>query len=88
MKLNDIALRLTAHLKRIEADPALNKARPVSGFRMLYDATVRNAGSCLMVTYATNVEHRLTKTEALAYLAWLDAGNVGTHYTQQKEQKT
>lgn len=87
MKLNDIALRLTAHLKRIEADPALNP--PKDGVRDYFGACARCAGSRLMVTYSlTFAEHRLTKAEALAYLAWLDAGNVGKHWQMQKEQKT
>ena len=32
-------------------------------------------------------EASLKKAEAEAYLAWLDAGNVGRHYEQQRSAK-
>jgi hypothetical protein len=31
--------------------------------------------------------HRLTKSQALAYLEWLDAGGVGKHYGHTGESK-
>ena len=80
MTLQDIAAALLAHLKRIEADPVLN---PRDGGHPLGDAailcpSVERAGARVSVQYR-NVAHALTKAEAAAYLAWLDAGNNGTH---------
>ena len=80
MNLQDIAAALLAHLKRIEADPVLNPrdgGHPL-GDRDILCPSVERAGSRVSVQYR-NVAHTLTKAEAAAYLAWLGAGNNGTH---------
>lgn len=80
MSLQDIAAALLAHLSRIEADPVLNPrdgGHPL-GDRDIICPSVERAGSRISVQYRT-VADTLTKAEAAAYLAWLDAGNNGTH---------
>jgi hypothetical protein len=76
-KLREIADRIAAHLKRMEM------AQPNRGYgRSLYwKANSWPAGSKIGVVYISyQYEHKLTKADALEYLAWLDAGNEGTHH--------
>lgn len=83
MKLTEIAARIDAHLRRIEADPKLNPPRPThSNTRAFYNARAWGAGAYVRVSYVSywNVATSLRKDGALKYLAWLDAGNVGYHY--------
>lgn len=90
MKLAEIAERIHAHLKRFEADPKLNPWRngKVGSTKPYYCVNAFAAGSRVMVVYITYQSTTgLTKAEAEAYLAWLDAGNVGRHYEQQREAK-
>lgn len=78
-KLRDVAGRITAHLKRAEAaQPKDGKALP----GRLFNAFSRVAGSRVGVRYVSyQGETFLRKDDALHYLRWLDAGNVGKHYT-------
>lgn len=87
MKLADIAARIYAHLKRFEADHAISRRKWTDGQgrerenTLYYHPGARAAGSRVSVTYVTyQGDSCLTKADALAYLAWLDAGNIGTHY--------
>jgi len=80
MKLNEIAKRITEHLKRFESDPVIN---PVgTGLRRVYyNAYASDAGSKIRIKYVSYQGGTcLSKSDALEYLAWLDAGNIGTHY--------
>jgi hypothetical protein len=88
-KLAEVAARISAHLKRFEADPTINAPRPRHGdTRRYYHTNTRVAGARVAVTYITyQGASNLTKSEALAYLVWLDAGNVGRHYEQQREKE-
>lgn len=86
-KLTEIAERINAHLKRFEADPDINHrdGRP-GGLQPYYKANARRTGRFVRVTYVSFQGHpTLTRDEALAYLAWLDAGHVGRHWKQQRE---
>lgn len=79
MKTQEIAARISKHLKRFEADSTINVKQDVRIDRPYYNATV-TAGNGVYVTYISyQGSTRLTRDEAAAYLAWLDAGNVGTH---------
>ncbi len=82
INLVEIAERISAHLKRIERDKALN---PTSnggmGTRPYFEAYAWRAGKYVIVRYvsyqgSTSLRH----AEALRYLTWLDAGNVGKHW--------
>lgn len=87
-KLAEIAERIAAHLRRFEADPALRETQNTSGPRMkLYWGAFTNvAGSRIRVGYVRGRfdDECITKATALGYLAWLDAGNVGRHFEQQR----
>ena len=83
MKLTELASRIHAHLKRFEADPAINVQR--AGLGMYWNAQAAASGSRILVTYvAYQGANSLSKSAALAYLEWLDAGNVGKHWASEK----
>jgi hypothetical protein len=85
-KLKEIAERINAHLKRIEADPELNQYKNATHRQMKLKPYWN---SCAWYGHGTRMGIRyisyqgnqtLTKADALEYLAWLDAGNNGKHY--------
>jgi hypothetical protein len=77
VKLSEIAARISEHLKRKEASQPKNSAEPGDYYR----ACAWAAGSRVGVRYVSfQHETFLTKADALEYLAWLDAGNIGRHY--------
>jgi hypothetical protein len=82
LKLGEIAERIYAHLKRFETDPKINKVS--KGPMRLHDyfcAVAVAAGSRIGVKYVGYHQYSfLTKKQAAAYLAWLDAGHVGFHW--------
>ena len=88
--LAELAKRINAHLKRIEADPALNVP-----YKEEYRKTLRRfwgagagygGGARMLVTYVAYQGHTaLTKEEAIRYLERLDAGFVGTHFKAFRE---
>ena len=87
IKLAEIAARINAHLKRFASDPQINA--PLNGKRggltPYYYPGAHVAGSRVAVWYVTYQSHaKLKKADALKYLAWLDAGNVGSHYEMDK----
>lgn len=78
MKLDEIASRILAHLKRFEADKKINASKYGVPYYMV---NAYRAGTRVGVAYVAYQYHsKLKKADAEAYLAWLDAGNVGTHY--------
>lgn len=86
LKLKEIAARIDAHLKRLEADKSYNKRDPKYRVSKLYSAGAGASGSRVFVTYVSYQTHiSLTREKAEAYLAWLDAGNKGRHYGIEKQ---
>ncbi len=82
LKTEEIAQRINAHLKRFERDPEINdRDSRIGGRAKFWNAFSRSNGRRVLVTYVS-YQHTssLKKAEALAYLAWLDAGNVGRHH--------
>lgn len=79
----EIGERINAHLQRFEADPKINVDRS-SGMRGLHPYWHAGAAGRRAHVYITYVRYQgtraLKKADALKYLAWLDAGNVGRHY--------
>lgn len=86
LKLTEIARRIDAHLKRFAADPKINaQRRPQRQPYFFPSASV--AGGRLRVAYdCLHVARTLTRDEGAAYLAWLDAGGVGQHIDQQRDE--
>lgn len=79
--LKELAARISAHLTRFEWDPTIN--RRVQGLQPYYRAGAWYTGGAKILVKYIAYQHGtyLTRTEAEAYLTWLDAGNVGTHYS-------
>lgn len=93
-KLAEIAERISVHLKRFESDTGdINRdehGHGVNGrgLRPYYLAQAVAVGSRVFVQYISYQGHSsLKKNEALAYLEWLDAGNVGRHFEAAREVK-
>lgn len=85
MKLEEIASRINAHLRRLERDPEWNKPSPVYKTRNLYHSGAMRAGSYVQVWYVSyQGTFSWRKAEALAYLEWLDKGNKGLHWEMRK----
>lgn len=83
MKLAEVAARIHAHLKRFEADPAINVVR--NGLNAYWNVRTVASGSRVFVTYvAYQGLTSLSKADALAYLEWLDAGNIGKHFVLER----
>ncbi len=82
MTLTELAERINKHLKRIERDPELNPIRKNAGnTRAFYYAAAYRGGQFCRVSYVSyQGALSLHREEAEKYLAWLDAGNNGTHY--------
>lgn len=72
MTLTEIAARITAHLKRFESE----------GTDKFLCSRAWVYRQCVRVQYFGST-HLLTRAEAEAYLAWLDAGGVGKHWEMQ-----
>lgn len=88
MRQKEIAKKIAAHLRRFEADPEINAYREGTTLSPYYSAHAYHAGKWVMVTYISfQGSTSLSKQEALDYLEWLDAGNVGRHYEQQRQAK-
>lgn len=75
----EIADKIREHLKRFEADPTINKKH--RGLSTYWSVGAGASGRYVYVQYiAYQGSTALSKADALVYLAWLDAGNVGRHY--------
>lgn len=87
LTLTEIAARIHAHLKRFEADPKIN-VRDEHQTQPYYYAGASRAGNRVAISYVS-YQHtwKITRGEALAYLEWLDAGNVGKHFAMQMQQQ-
>jgi len=82
--MKELAAGIDNHLKRFEADPVINAKVEGRGSRLarFYGAGASYwRGRYLLVQYISyQGPLTLSKAEAEAYLAWLDAGNVGRHH--------
>lgn len=84
MSLTELAARIDSYLKRFEADPVLSKGP--AGRTIYYEARAWQAGRYVAIIYVSyQSQTNLSREEAEAYLAWLDAGHVGTHFKWQRE---
>ena len=89
MKLAEIGKRIHAHLKRFEADPAINTSPNGQTTRRFFHAGAHATGRWVSVGYISYQGDRsLSKADALAYLEWLDAGNVGKHYEALRQKRS
>lgn len=82
MKLDEIASEISSYLQKFERDKTINKYKDGrEGTSPYYYASAWRAGSYVSIRYISyQCESKLRKAEALAYLEWLRAGNVGKHF--------
>lgn len=81
MKLAEIAEKISKHLKRFEGSKKHNPPDPKYKLRPYYCASAFVYGARVYVSYISyQGRSGLKKVDALKYLAWLDAGNVGRHH--------
>ena len=81
--LTAIANRINAHLKRFECDKKINLPIESGGMKTLryFGAGATVSGRYVAIHYLSyQGSTTLNRRDAAAYLAWLDAGNVGTHW--------
>jgi hypothetical protein len=87
MKLSEIAEKIGVYLKRFEKNPKINKLNTKYKTHPYFHANVRQAGNKVAITYVSyQGSAKIDKKEALRYLAWLDAGNVGDHRDCRKDR--
>jgi hypothetical protein len=87
MTLTEIAHRIHEHLKRLEADPAVNIRRDHKhpGPRF-YHAAAWRAGRWVYVRYISyQGSTPITRSEAEEYLVKLDAGYTGRHFEMRRQ---
>lgn len=88
MTCREIAQWISRHLERFERDKVINARSEKTGITPYFAAFATASGRYVRVQYISfQGQHALTKAEAEAYLAWLDAGNVGRHFEQQKQAR-
>ena len=87
--LTETAKRISAHLKRFEADPDSNRPKRQGaylGINPYRNANAVRLGRFVGVRYISyQGRHNITRQEAERYLSWLDAGHVGTHWQALRE---
>jgi hypothetical protein len=79
----EIGQQINAHLKRFEADPKINVDRSPEkrGLFPYFRAGASGHRAHVYVSYISyQGQSTLKRADALKYLAWLDAGNVGRHF--------
>jgi len=80
LKLGEIADRISAHLKRFEADPEINK-KDRQELSPYWNANAWDSRPRVFIRYVSYQGHSsLTKEQAVRYLKMLDEGFVGRHY--------
>jgi len=94
--LTVLAGRIGEHLRRFERDPKINRRRRYDretgkwhddpqGTGDYYMANAYSNGRRVSVVYISyQGGSKLTRAEAMVYLAWLDAGNVGKHFEMER----
>ena len=81
MKLKEIAEGIQRFLIQFEADPKVNVSRQKGGLKPYWHSHAFVSGARVGVRYVSFQGLTfLPKPEALAYLEWLRAGNVGKHW--------
>lgn len=83
MSMTEIAREIGKYLAKFEADPKISRVTTSSGQLITYfwNSHASASGRWIYVTYISYQGGRnLSKKEALEYLEWLRAGNVGRHY--------
>jgi hypothetical protein len=82
MNLDEIARRISAHLRRFETDPNINARHRKYGTTPYYHASAVKHGRYVKIKYVLYQSgFSVPKDEAVKYLEWLDAGGIGQHFS-------
>ena len=87
MKTKEIMERIHKHLKRMEEDLTINTLAAYRGMKTsrFFGAAAGMSGRWPYLQYVSyQGAFTITKEQAIAYLAWLDAGNSGTHWEAER----
>lgn len=80
LKIAEIARRLCAHLKRLEAEDEKQQGS-IGSHRAYWRTSAGTSGNRVWVVYISyQGSTTLKKAEAITYLRWLDEGNKGRHF--------
>lgn len=87
MNLNEIAKRIDDHLRRMEADPSINKPRTSVSSPSFYKPVAVRCGPKLGISYVC-YQHmdKISKADAERYLAALDRGDTRRHYSVLRDE--
>lgn len=86
MNLTATAGAIRQHLKRIEDDDELNPLPVEGGGRRFWHTDAHRSGSYVRVQYISyEGSMTINRETAERYLKWLEAGNVGSHFTMQRD---
>ena len=86
LTLREIAARIDAYLRRFERDLNINVNVTAGGAKRFYYAGAAASGGWVGICYVSyQGSSSLRRAEAEAYLKWLDAGNIGTHYAAKAQ---
>lgn len=84
----ELAAKIYAHLKRFAADPELSHyTRDGKKYTRFWSVSAYGTTRVNVFYISYQRVSVLTKAEAIKYLEWLDAGNVGHHYQALREAK-
>jgi hypothetical protein len=81
MTLKELAQRIHAHLRRLEANPEINVRRGTHNLLRFYNASARATGRYVAVQYISfQGASNLSKEEATNFLRALDDGSTERHH--------
>ncbi len=80
MTLPELAARINTHIQARAAQPDEDGWVRPNVLCPFSAPAAKSAGAGVTVRYKRGIHHKLTRGHAVAYLAWLDAGNIGTHH--------
>lgn len=84
----ELARRINAHLRRFEADPAINVRNETYKTVPYFHAGASSSGGWVQVVFVSYQGRTSLKyDDAERYADWLDAGNVGTYFTMKHEME-
>lgn len=82
MNLDEIAQRISVHLRRFEVDDKINARHSKYKTTPYYKASAFKYGRYVKIRYILYQSgSSISKDDAIKYLEWLDAGGVGKHFS-------
>jgi hypothetical protein len=86
LALTEIGRRIALHLRRLERDE-WNRTELVSGAHLHCPSAYRGSRYVRVRYRCFQAATSLNRQQATDYLAWLDAGNKGTHFDMNRDSE-